>query len=64
MLVGKIIGQRDWCSAEAWSCLKELFNLRWPIPEILVSICWLFLSKDYIDCGEYFHIGWIHITDS
>jgi len=28
MLVGKIIGQRDWCSAEAWSCMKELFNLR------------------------------------
>jgi len=28
MLVGKIIGQRDWCSAEAWSCIKELFNLR------------------------------------
>jgi hypothetical protein len=28
MLVGKIIGQRDWCSAEAWACMKELFNLR------------------------------------
>jgi peroxiredoxin len=28
MLVGKIIGQRDWFSAEAWSCMKELFNLR------------------------------------
>jgi thiol-disulfide isomerase/thioredoxin len=28
MLVGKIIGQRDWRSAEAWSCMKELFNLR------------------------------------
>jgi peroxiredoxin len=28
MLVGKIIGQRDWCSAEAWSCMKELFSLR------------------------------------
>jgi cytochrome c biogenesis protein CcmG, thiol:disulfide interchange protein DsbE len=28
MLLGKIIGQRDWCSAEAWSCMKELFNLR------------------------------------
>ena len=27
-LVGKIIGQRDWCSADAWSCMKELFNLR------------------------------------
>jgi peroxiredoxin len=28
MLVGKIIGQRDWSSAEAWSCIKELFSLR------------------------------------
>ncbi len=28
ILVGKMIGQRDWCSAEAWSCMKELFNLR------------------------------------
>lgn len=28
MLVGKIVGQRDWCSPEAWSCLKELFKLR------------------------------------
>jgi len=28
MLVGKIIGERDWCSADAWSCMKELFNLR------------------------------------
>jgi peroxiredoxin len=28
MLVGKIVGQRDWCSAEAWSCMKELFSLR------------------------------------
>jgi peroxiredoxin len=28
MLVGKIIGQRDWCSPEAWSCMKELFGLR------------------------------------
>ena len=27
-LVGKIIGQRDWSSAEAWSCMKELFSLR------------------------------------
>ena len=27
MLVGKIIGQRDWSSAEAWSCMKELFSL-------------------------------------
>jgi peroxiredoxin len=28
MLVGKIVGQRDWSSAEAWSCMKELFGLR------------------------------------
>jgi len=28
VLVGKIIGQRDWCSPEAWSCLKEFFELR------------------------------------
>jgi len=28
MLVGKIVGQRDWCTPEAWSCLKELFELR------------------------------------
>jgi len=28
MLIGKIVGQRDWGSAEAWSCLKELFELR------------------------------------
>lgn len=28
MLVGKIVGQRDWCSPETWSCLKELFELR------------------------------------
>jgi len=28
MLVGKIVGQRDWCSPEAWSCMKELFSLR------------------------------------
>jgi peroxiredoxin len=28
MLAGKIVGQRDWCSSEAWSCLKELFELR------------------------------------
>jgi thiol-disulfide isomerase/thioredoxin len=28
MLVGKIVGQRDWCSSEAWSCIKELFSLR------------------------------------
>jgi peroxiredoxin len=27
MLVGKIVGQRDWCTPEAWSCLKELFGL-------------------------------------
>ena len=28
MLVGKIVGQRDWSSPEAWSCIKELFSLR------------------------------------
>lgn len=28
MLIGKIVGQRDWSSAEAWSCMKELFSLR------------------------------------
>lgn len=27
-LIGKTIGERDWCSPEAWSCLKELFELR------------------------------------
>jgi peroxiredoxin len=28
MLVGKIVGERDWGTPEAWSCLKELFELR------------------------------------
>jgi peroxiredoxin len=28
MLAGKIVGQRDWTSADAWSCMKELFGLR------------------------------------
>ena len=28
ILIGKIVGQRDWGSAEAWPCLKELFELR------------------------------------
>jgi peroxiredoxin len=28
MMVGKVVGQRDWCSPQAWSCLKELFSLR------------------------------------
>jgi peroxiredoxin len=28
MLIGKTVGERDWSSPEAWSCLKELFNLR------------------------------------
>jgi thiol-disulfide isomerase/thioredoxin len=28
MLLGKTVGERDWSSPEAWSCLKELFNLR------------------------------------
>jgi hypothetical protein len=27
MMVGKIIGQRDWSSSGAWSCMKELFSL-------------------------------------
>jgi len=63
MLVGKIIGERDWASEEAWSCMKELFSLRWQIPEIFVSICWLFLSKRFIDCGEYFYTLWIHFTN-
>ncbi len=27
-LVGKIVGPRDWASPEAWSCLKELLDLR------------------------------------
>ncbi len=27
-LVGKIVGPRDWGSPEAWSCLKELLELR------------------------------------
>jgi len=27
-LLGKIVGPRDWCSPEAWSCLKELLELR------------------------------------
>ena len=28
MLVGKMVGPRDWGSPEAWSCMKELFSLR------------------------------------
>ena len=28
MLVGKMVGQRDWGAPEVWSCLKELFELR------------------------------------
>jgi len=28
ILLGKIVGPRDWCSPEAWSCMKELFSLR------------------------------------
>jgi peroxiredoxin len=28
MLVGKIVGERDWGKPEAWSCLKELFEPR------------------------------------
>jgi thiol-disulfide isomerase/thioredoxin len=36
ILVGKIVGQRDWTSPGAWDCMKELFNLRWQIPEMFV----------------------------
>ena len=28
MLAGKIVGERDWNAPKAWSCLKELFELR------------------------------------
>jgi peroxiredoxin len=28
MLLGKIIGPRDWASEDAWSCMKEQFSLR------------------------------------
>ncbi len=28
MLVGKTVGERDWSTSEAWSCLKDLFELR------------------------------------
>jgi len=28
MLVGKIVGERDWGAPEAWACLKEVFKLR------------------------------------
>jgi len=27
-LIGKTVGERDWSSPEAWSCLKELLELR------------------------------------
>jgi len=27
-MVGKVTGERDWCSPQAWSVLKELFSLR------------------------------------
>jgi len=27
ILAGKMIGERDWSSPEAWSCMKELFGL-------------------------------------
>ena len=27
-LIGKTIGEKDWGSPEAWSCMKELFELR------------------------------------
>jgi len=28
MLVGKVVGERDWGTPGAWSCLKEVFELR------------------------------------
>ena len=28
LMVGKVAGERDWCSPQAWSVLKELFSLR------------------------------------
>jgi peroxiredoxin len=28
LMVGKVTGERDWCSPQAWSVLKELFSLR------------------------------------
>jgi len=28
IMLGMIVGQRDWCSPEAWSAMKELFALR------------------------------------
>ena len=28
IMLGMIVGQRDWCSPEAWSAIKELFALR------------------------------------
>ena len=27
LMVGKIVGQRDWASPEAWSSLREIFSL-------------------------------------
>ena len=27
LMVGKVTGERDWCSPQAWSVLKELFSL-------------------------------------
>ncbi|MGD0916045.1 MAG: TlpA disulfide reductase family protein [Thermodesulfobacteriota bacterium] len=27
LIIGKVVGERDWCSPEAWSCLRELFSL-------------------------------------
>ena len=28
LMVGMIVGQRDWSTPEAWSCVRELFSLR------------------------------------
>jgi len=28
LIVGTVVGERDWCSPKAWSAVKELFGLR------------------------------------
>lgn len=28
MLVGKIMGQRNWAGTDTWPCIKEIFNLQ------------------------------------
>ncbi len=27
-MIGKVVGERDWSSPQAWSCLKDVFSLR------------------------------------